>query len=285
MAERPRIAIVTDSTSDLTPETQERYGITVVPLNVHFGQETFKDQIDLTTDEFMSRLASAPKLPTTSQPSVGVFEETFRRLASDYDEIVCILISSRLSGTVQSATLAAEALADVIHVEVVDSQNCTYGLGFQVIHAVELASAAHSAAEIAAQLVSELNAYHVVFFVDTLEHLQRGGRIGKAAQLVGTLLQLKPLLRVDGGQVVPFERTRTRSKALAALVEFARDIPNIDRIAVIYNTTPDDADRLARQIAPLAKGGEIPIIKFGPVIAAHIGRDAVGLAIRERVDG
>lgn len=285
MAERARIAIVTDSTSDLTPETQVRYGITVVPLNVHFGQESFKDQIDLTTDQFMSRLASASKLPSTSQPSVGLFEETFRLLANDYDEIVCILISSRLSGTVQSASLAAEAVADTIPVEVVDSQNCSYGLGFQAIRAVELASSAHSAAEVAAQLVSELNAYQLVFFVDTLEHLRRGGRIGKAAQLVGTLLQLKPLLRVDGGQVVPFERTRTRSKAMAALVAFARDIPSIDRIAVIYNTTPDDAARLAEQVRPLADGGEIPIIQFGPVIAAHIGPDAVGLAIRESVDG
>ena len=171
MAERARIAIVTDSTSDLTPETQERYGITVVPLNVHFGQQSFKDQIDLTTDQFMTRLASAPKLPSTSQPSVGLFEETFRRLANDYNEIVCILISSRLSGTVQSASLAAEAVADVITVEVVDSQNCSYGLGFQAIRAVELAGSAHSAAEVAAQLVSELNAYQLVLFVDTLAHL------------------------------------------------------------------------------------------------------------------
>lgn len=283
MAGRARIAIVTDSTSDLTRENQERYGITVVPLNVHFGAVSFKDQVDLTTDEFMARLASAAKLPTTSQPSVGIFEETFRSLAKEYEEIVCVLISSRLSGTVQSATLAAEAVADTIHVEVVDSQNCSYGLGFQAIHAVELARTAHSAAEIAARLVSEINAYNLVFFVETLEHLRRGGRIGKAAQLVGTILQLKPLLRIDGGQVVPFERTRTRSKAMAALVDFARDIRNIDRMAVIYNTTPKDAESLRERVAPLAHDGEIPIVQFGPVIATHIGPGVVGIAIRERV--
>lgn len=285
MAEKARIAIVTDSTSDLTPETQERYGITVVPLNVHFGQESFKDQVDLTTDEFMTRLASASKLPTTSQPSVGVFEETFRLLATDYDEIVCILISSRLSGTVQSATLAAEALAGIVHVEVVDSRNASYGLGLQAIHAVELATHAHSAAEVAAQLVSELNAYHLVFFVETLDHLRRGGRIGKAAQIVGTLLQLKPLLRIDGGQVVPFERTRTRSKAIDALVAFANDVASVDRIAVIYNTTPDDAAALSSHLEPLAHGTEVPIVKFGPVIATHLGPGVVGLAIRENVNG
>lgn len=285
MAEQARIAIVTDSTSDLTRETQERYGITVVPLNVHFGQESFRDQVDLTTDEFMTRLASASALPTTSQPSVGVFEETFRSLAGDHDEIVCVLISSRLSGTVQSATLAAEAVADVIHVEVVDSQNCSYGLGFQAIHAAELVKSAHSAAEIAALLVSEINAYHLVFFVETLEHLRRGGRIGKAAQLVGTLLQLKPLLRIDGGQVVPYERTRTRSKAISALVDFAKDIPNIDRVAVIYNTTPDDAIALSGKIASIARDEDIPLVQFGPVIATHIGPGVVGLAIRERVNG
>ena len=285
MAEQARIAIVTDSTSDLSRETQERYGITVVPLNVHFGQESFKDQIDLTTDQFMARLASTSTLPTTSQPSVGVFEETFRSLAKNHDEVVCVLISSRLSGTVQSASLAAEAVADIVHVEVVDSQNCSYGLGFQAIHAVELTQTAHSAAEIAAQLVSEINAYHLVFFVETLEHLRRGGRIGKAAQLVGTLLQLKPLLRIDGGQVVPFERTRTRMKAMAALVKFAKDISTIDRVAVIHNTTPDDAATLSSQIASLARDREIPIVQFGPVIATHIGPGVVGLAIRESVGG
>lgn len=285
MAQPPRVAVVTDSTADLTPDVAARYGITVVPLNVHFGQQTFRDQIDLSTDEFMTRLETAGKLPTTSQPSVGAFESAFRELAKTHDEIIAVLISSRLSGTVQSAQLAAEGVADSIQVEIVDSRNASYALGFQAIHASELASAGHSAAEIAATLQVALTSYHLVFFVETLEHLRRGGRIGKAAQLVGSILSLKPLLRVDEGQVVPFERTRTRKKALGALVDFARDVRGIERAAVIYNTTPDDARSLVAEIAPLSADHDVPIVKFGPVIATHIGPGAVGLVIKETAGG
>lgn len=285
MAQPPRVAVVTDSTADLTPDVAARYGITVVPLNVHFGQETFRDQIDLSTDDFMTRLATTEKLPTTSQPSVGVFESAFRALARDHDEIVAVLISSRLSGTVQSAQLAAEAVGDLVQVEIVDSLNVSYALGLQAIRATELATEGHFAAEIAATLQMELSSYHLVFFVETLEHLRRGGRIGKAAQLVGSFLNLKPLLRIDEGQVVPFERTRTRKKALEALVAFARDMKGIERAAVIYNTTPDDAEALAAQITPLSADSNVPIVKFGPVIATHIGPGVVGLAIKETTGG
>lgn len=285
MAQPPRVAVVTDSTADLTPDVAARYGITVVPLNVHFGQQTFRDQVDLSTDEFMTRLATSGKLPTTSQPSVGVFENAFRALATSHDEIIAVLLSSRLSGTVQSAQLAAEGVADMIQVEIVDSRNVSYALGLQAIRATELAAAGHSAAEIAATLHVELTSYHLVFFVETLEHLRRGGRIGKAAQLVGSILNLKPLLRIDEGQVVPFERTRTRKKALGALVDFARDVHGIERAAVIYNTTPDDAQALIADIAPLSADPDVPIVKFGPVIATHIGPGVVGLAIKETAGG
>lgn len=285
MVQPRRVAVVTDSTADLTPDIAARYGITVVPLNVHFGQQTFRDQVDLSTDEFMSRLASADKLPTTSQPSVGAFETVFRELAASHEEIIAVLLSSRLSGTVSSAQLAAEGVADVIPVEIVDSRNVSYALGLQAIRASELAAGGHTAAEIAATLHVEFPSYHLVFFVETLEHLRRGGRIGKAAQLVGTILNLKPLLRIDEGQVVPFERTRTRKKALGALVDFARDAHGIERVGVIYNTTPDDARALMAEISPLSADPDVPLVKFGPVIATHIGPGVVGLALKEKPGG
>jgi len=280
-----RIAVVTDSTSDLTPAMQQQHGITVVALHVHFGQETFRDGVDLSADDFMQKMSSTNKLPTTSQPSVGMFEEAFRNLASTHDEIVCVLISSKLSGTIQSATLAAEAVSDVIPVEIVDSQNVAFALGLQAIRASELASSAGSAAEIAAIMTTEFDRYHIIFFVETLEHLRRGGRIGKAAQLLGSLLQLKPLLRVEQGQVVPFERTRTRSKAVAALVEFAKDMHGIDEAAVIYNTTLDEANGLAELIAPIAGVGEIQVLQFGPVISTHVGPGVLGIVLREAARG
>jgi DegV family protein with EDD domain len=275
-----RVAIVTDSTSDLTPAQQERHGITVVPLNVHFGQETFQDGIDISPDEFIERMARTDRLPTTSQPSVGTFERVFRQLASNHDEICCVLLSSRLSGTVQSATLAAQAVAGQARVEVVDSTNVAAALGMQAIRAADLADEGLDAASIAKTLVSEVGRYHTVFFVETLEHLRRGGRIGKAAQLLGDVMRLRPLLRIEGGQVVPWERTRTRTRATDALVEFARDISRIEQAAVIYNTTPADAEALASQVAGIT-GEPVEAIKFGPVISTHVGPGVLGVVVKE----
>jgi DegV family protein with EDD domain len=283
MSQRPSVAVVTDSTCDLPPEVAAAHGITVVPLNVHFGNEAFRDQIDITTDQFMSRMEGAQKLPTTSQPSVGTFEAVFRDAAETHDEIVCVVLSSKLSGTHQSAQIAAMNVAETIKVELVDSLNVTYGLGFQALRAAELAAQGQDAATIASTLRAELNRYHVVVFVETLEHLRRGGRIGKAAQMVGSLLQLRPILRIDEGQVVPFERTRTRSKAMEALAEFAGSVGVPEEIAVLYNTTPDDARKVADKVAVLTPERDIIVAQLGPVIATHIGPDVLGMVIKERL--
>lgn len=275
-----KVAVVTDSTSDLTPEQQERYGITVVPLNVHFGQDTYQDGVTITADEFIDRMVQADRLPTTSQPPVGAFETCFRSLAADHDEICCVLISAKLSGTVQSATLAAQAVASLVHVEIVDTNSVTAALGMQAIRAAALADDGQDAATIAKVLVSEAGRYHIVFFVETLEHLRRGGRIGKAAQLVGTMIRLRPLLRLENGQIVPYERTRTRAKATAALVTFARELSRIDQAAVIYNTTAGDAGSLANDVASIT-GGTVDIVRFGPVISTHVGPGVLGVVIKE----
>lgn len=280
MSERPPVAVITDSTCDLSPNITAARNITVVPLNIHIGDETFRDQVDITTDEFMRRMDDVDVLPTTSQPSVGQFEQAFLRLAENHREAVCITISSRLSGTWQSAHIAAQNVADKIDVHVVDSLNVSYGLGFQVLRAGDLAAEGQDAATIVTTLLAELHRYHVIVFVETLEHLRRGGRIGKAAQLVGSLLQLRPLLRIDEGQVVPFERTRTRGKAIAAIVDFATSIGNADEIAVLYNTTPDDARNLAARLAGLTLEHEIPVVQLSPVIDAHIGPDVLGVVIK-----
>jgi DegV family protein with EDD domain len=280
MADTARVAIVTDSTADLPPDVRERHGITMVPLNVHLDDHTWRDQIDLTTPQFMELLAGSDEFPTTSQPAAGVFEQAFRELAETHDEIVCVLISSRLSGTVQSAQIAADAVRDIIRVEVVDSLNASLGCGFQVLHAQRLADAGERAETIATRLRAQTGRYHIIFFVETLDHIRRGGRIGKAASLVGSMLKLKPLLRIDEGQVVPFERTRTRRKATDALVEFAENLSGIERIATLYNTTPEDAEALHARVAHLARQEtEVPIALFGPVLGTHVGPGTLGLAI------
>ena len=278
-----RVAILTDSTADLPPALQAQHGITVVPLNVHFGTEVLLDQVEIGTDEFMARLGRAPKMPTTSQPAVGVFEAAFRRLAPDHDAIVAVLISSKLSGTLQSATLAADLVRDTIPVEIVDSLNGSMGLGFQVLRAADLAAQGVVASEIARRLRSETEAYHTVFFVDTLEFLQRGGRIGRASALLGGLLNLKPLLRVDEGQVVPFERTRTRARAIQGLVDFVQGLPNVGRISALYATSAADGADLAGRLA-VATGvptDAVVVAQLGPVIGVHIGPGAMGVAVFE----
>jgi DegV family protein with EDD domain len=278
-----RIAIVTDSTADLTPELRARYGITMVPLSVQIGDRSYRDQIDISTDEFIDQLRGSTVLPTTSQPSPDRFETQFRELAADHDAIVAVLLSSKLSATMQSAMMAAEAVAGDIPVEVVDSRSGSMGLGLQVIRAAELAQTGLSAPDLASQLRAEVNNNHIVFFVDTLEYLQRGGRIGRAAALIGGLLQLKPLLRVDEGQIVPFERTRTRSKALNGLVEFVRGFPHVERLAAIHVSDPEAAENLADQLAqivPLPRD-QILVSQIGPVIGTHIGPGAMGVALFE----
>ena len=278
-----RIAILTDSTADLPEEIRARYNVTVVPLNVHFGDEVFLDQVELSTDDFIARLKQTSVLPTTSQPSPGRFEEAFRQLTGDHDAIVAVLISSKLSGTAQTAMLARTAVADQIPVEVVDSLSGSMGAGLQVIRAAELANQGMPAAAIAERLRAETVANHIVFFPETLEFLQRGGRIGRAAALIGGIIKLKPLLRVSEGQVVPFERTRTHAKAVAGLIDFARGMPQVERVSVLYGSSSDDAVVLADRLAT-ALGlprDEIIVARMGPVIGAHIGPDALGVALFE----
>ena len=285
MSTNRSVAIVTDSTCDLPQEVAAAHGITVVPLNVHFGESVYADQVEISTDEFMAKMESSLALPTTSQPSVGAFEDAFGSAAQaqGVTEIVCITISSKLSGTFQSASIAGQNLADSLNVEIVDSFTGAYALGFQAIRAAELADTGLNAKEIAEALRNEISRYHLVFFVETLEHLRRGGRIGKAAQMVGTLLQLKPLLRVDEGMIVPFERTRTRSKAIKALEAFVAEAGPVEEVAVLYNTTPDEARTLAAAIGMYTPGIEPVLAKMSPVIATHVGPGVLGVAVKERL--
>ncbi|HEV2108972.1 MAG TPA: DegV family protein [Thermomicrobiales bacterium] len=274
-----RVAVVTDSTADLPPELQEQHGITVVPLTVHFGEESFRDQIDISTDDFMERLQRSETMPTTSQPSSGLFEDTFRQLAADHDEIIAVFISSKLSGTVMSAMLARDAVTDLVPVEIVDSQSASMALGFQALAAARYAAQGLGATAIAQRLRSAMGSYETLFFVDTLEYLRRGGRIGKASAMVGSFLDLKPMLRIDEGQVVPAERTRTRARARKGLVDFVRAMPNVERLAVMHATTQDEAVELAEEFDLTLPRENLVIARFGPVIGTHVGPGAMGVIV------
>ena len=274
-----RVAIVTDSTADLPPDLLARHGITVVPLSVSFGETSFEDGVELSSGEFLARLRSAVDLPTTAQPSAGRFEAEYLRLAADHDAIVSVHISTKLSGTAGSAHIAAGVVASAIPVHVVDSFNASLALGFQAVAAAELAATGMPAAEIAERLRANVGAYELAFFPETLEFLQRGGRVGKAQALVGSVLSLKPILRVDEGAIVPHERTRTRSRAVSGLLEFARGIEHPIRIGILHTGDEAEANALAALVQPLTPGTPVTVAMLGSVLLTHLGPGAMGIAI------
>jgi DegV family protein with EDD domain len=274
-----RVAIVTDSTADLPEPLRAAAGIVVVPVDVWFDGEAAGGGSDLSADAFLTRLAEATAPPVVAPPV-----DVFRGLANAHAEIVAVCGSSRLSDTVEAATRAA-AIASDVPVEVVDSRSASMGLGFQALRAADLAAAGWSGPAIASRLRAETDRYPVLFALDTLDYLERGGRVSRAAALIGGLLQLKPLLWLDEGQVAPLERTRTRRRALDGLVAFVRDMPAIERIAVLHGSEPAVAADLAARIAA-ATGvdpREIVLSRLGPLIVTYAGPGALGVAVQTGV--
>ncbi len=271
------IRIVTDSTADIPDELRLAAGIEIVPLSVIFGEESLLDKVEIGPDDFVRRLkASGKALPTTAQPAIGLFEETYRRLADEgADTIVSIHLSERLSGTAGAARLAAAEVADRVTVEILDSRSVTLGLGFLALEAARIAARGGDVAEIVATVQRMLP---IIFFPDTLEYLQKGGRIGRAAAITGSILSLKPLMRLDEGVVVPHERTRTRSKAIDGLVKFARDFPHIRQLGALQ-IGDADIDALLARLGTVYPREQIIVAQASPVIAVHLGPGSLGVVI------
>ena len=273
------VQVVTDSTSDLPSAVVQELCIHVIPLNVHFGDTVYRDGVDMTTEEFLVRLAASPRLPTTSQPSAGAFADLYRRLAQESKEIVSVHISSKLSGTCSSALLAKEMVADTgCRVEVVDSLVASMGLGLHAIEAARAARAGASLDEILSLLRQELiPRTHIVLFVDTLEYLQKGGRIGRARAFLGTMLRVKPILTVREGEIHPLEQVRTRARAVERLYELVRGLSSLRALAVVHSTTPEEAQALVARLTPFCPKERTYVGKYGPVIGTHLGPGAMGV--------
>jgi len=272
------VKVVTDSTADLPPSVVAKYGITVVPLNVHFGEQTFKDGVDLKSQDFFEKLVAAPRLPTTSQPSVGEFLDTYRALTASGDQIVSIHISEKLSGTMNSARQAQAALGKEGRVEVIDSLQCCISLGLVAIEAAEAVQQGGSLDEVVAHTRDAAAKAKLLAMLDTLEYLAKGGRIGKAQSFLGGLLQVKPLIGVKE-EVYGIERVRTRQKALERLVEVIKAEAPLKRLAVLHAAAPEDARWLSEQVQPLVGDQEIMVSWIGPVIGTYAGPKAVGAGI------
>jgi DegV family protein with EDD domain len=276
-----RVAIVTDSTADLPDEIAEQLGVTMVPLNVRIAGESYEDRVSITPEAFMELLTNDNGVPTTSAPAVGRFAKEYERLSSSFDQILSIHISSRLSGTFSSACTARDLFIDGPEIRVIDSATASMGLGLIVKKAAEMAEQGASIDEIEQHVVELMARTHVIFLVDTLEHLRRGGRIGRAAEIIGSVLQLKPLLRVEEGIVVPQARTRTRARAVAGLIQLIEEVPSIESAAVLYTAGADDSGVVANALKSRVGEDRVIISELSPVLSAHIGPKGLGVAFIE----
>ena len=276
------VKIVTDSTSDLPADIAKKLDITVIPLNIHFGEDVYKDGIDLTTDAFFEKLVTDPRHPSTSQPSMGEFIDAYEKIASEGDEIISIHITSKLSGTFNSATQAASQLKDKIKVHVIDTENISCTIAYSAIAAAELIKNGGSVEEAILVAKSIAGRSHFYALFDTLEYLAKGGRIGKAQSLLGGLLKVKPILRTNDGVIDTYKRARSRKGGMAMLNQTARSFEKLDELCVIYTTDKTDAEILANQVSDLLPKGKTPLlIQVGPVIGTHAGPNLVGLGCVE----
>jgi DegV family protein with EDD domain len=269
------VRIVTDSSADLSADEVDRLGIEVVPLSIRFGSEEFTDGVDLTVEQFYEKLASSADLPETAAPAPGAFEEAFRRQAqAGADAIVCINLSSGLSATYQSAQTAASA--GDIDVRVVDSRSITSGLGTQVTLAAEAAAGGASADDVVALVEGLVGRTHVMGALDTLDNLKKGGRIGGAQALLGSLLSIKPLLDISSGEVAEAGKARTRRKALEWLRDQIFALPVVEHLCVAHGMAPD-LDEMLALLAPRYPADTIRVTTIGPTIGTHGGPRVMGL--------
>jgi DegV family protein with EDD domain len=270
------VRIVSDSACDLPPALCAELGIEIVPLTIRFGADELVDRVELTTADFWDRLKRTTVLPETAAPSVGAFESTFRTLHEQgADGIVCINLSSRMSATMQSAQIASKALDGECPVAVVDSLSASMGIGMLVLHAAQLAKDGADLDTIVASLEEARGRGNVLFTLDTLEYLRKGGRIGGAQALLGSMLSIKPVVTVTEGAVEPVSKVRTRSKALRYVVDHVK-ARRVESLCVLHAQAPDVDDFVA-MLEPIVGDTELVVGEIGPVVGVHTGPGTIGV--------
>jgi len=275
-----KIAVLTDSTAYIPQDLIKKYDIHVIPLLVNWGEESYLDNVEITPEIFYERLTADSVLPTTSQPSAGAFKEIFDELSGAYDGVVAVLLSSHLSGTVDSAITAKEMMSG-FKVEIVDSELTTMALGLMVIEAAKVAQSGCGISEVAEAAKKLIGKMRVMFVVDTLEFLHKGGRIGGAKRLMGSMLAMKPLLELKDGRITPLDSVRTKKKAIQTMLghfyEDANDKSNI-HLTVYHGVAGEDAEYVLSQAKEKFALESSIIAKLSPVIGVHTGPGTVGMA-------
>ncbi|MBC8078403.1 MAG: DegV family protein [Chloroflexales bacterium] len=280
-----RIKIVTDSTADIPPQLLAELGIDVVPVLAHIGDQPYRLGIDIPNDQFYEALQEGDVPISTSAPAPVVFEQLYRRLTTEYDHVFSIHLSARLGGIYRAAVQARSKLpASLTRIEVIDSKSASMGLGATVLAAARAArDGVHP--EAVAQLINRMIQHtHVIFFVDTIELLEKSGRLSVGAAVLSSMQRTKPLLILDEGDIQAYERTRTRAKAIEGLFTFIEDFPNVQEVIALYATTPEDIDKLLEKVEMIFPRERVQIAQFGPSIAAHLGPGAMGVVVFEGIE-
>ena len=281
------IKLVTDSTCDLPSDLARQLDITVIPCNVHFDDEVYKDGVDIGPDEFYARLVTSTSLPKTAQPSVNDFLQVYESLSSQGHDVLSIHLSAKLSGTLNSATQAREALlsggegpsGQEPRIEIIDSLMTSSGLGLVDVEAARMINGGGTLGEVLEGVQRAMGRTHCYFLLDTLEYLQKGGRIGRATAFLGSLLNIKPILMIKDGEAHPGERARTRDKGLHRLAEIVRGLAPAKALAIIHSTAPEEADILRERLGDLVPQDEIVMARFSPVVGTYLGPGALGVAV------
>ena len=273
------VKIVTDSLSDITPEQAKELGITVVPLNVHFRDELFKDRIDMSTDDFYQKLVTSNVHPTTSAPAPGIFVEIYNKLADETDEILVITVTSRLSGIYDTALQSIGLMKRKCRVEVVDSQWAVMPQGFIVIKAAQAAQAGASFDEVLDVVRRNIPRVDMRAALDTLEYLKKGGRIGRAQALLGSMLSVKPVITLKDGVVEPAGKARSRTRVIDLLYDFAASYSHIEEMAVEAAACPEDADLLVERLGAIFPKERIYRSGTTPVIGTYTGPGLLLVAV------
>jgi len=271
--------IVTDSVADLPSQVVNELGITIVPLNVRFGTEVYRDGVDLTAEQFYDRLVHSQTPPVTSVPSPGSFAEVYDKLAEETDEILAIILSSKLSGTYEVALQSIGLMKRKCQVEVIDSQWATMAQGFIVMKAAKAAQAGASLDEVIEITQNNISRVDFLSTFDTLEYLKRGGRIGKAQAFLGSILRVNPLITLRDGVVEPAGRTRSRAKAIELMCDFVRSYFHIEEMAVEDAACPDEAEALVERLSSKFPRERIYRSKTTPAIGTHTGPGLLLVAI------
>jgi len=275
------VKLVTDSVADLPPEVVKELEITVIPLNVHFGQEAYRDRVDLGSDDFYQKLEHSSTFPSTSAPSPGLFAEVFDGLAIKCNQIMGVFVSRKLSATYDSAVQGVRLMKRKCQVEIVDSALGIMGQGLLVMEAAKKALSGANLSELAEMVSKNIPRVHIRITLDTLEYLARGGRIGKVQALMGSMLRMNPILGIKDGVASPFARVRSRAKATDWLCDFASKFEKVKALAVEYGTNVAEAKALAERISSIFPKVPIYLSNVSPVIGTHTGPSVLSVTVME----